>query len=55
MPFAFPFAGSSGFCTAASFAGRSELSHTSDEHVEAAEVVRAVDVYAAITRHYFAR
>ena len=34
--------------------GRSELSHTPDEHVEAAEVVRAVDVYNAIIRRYFA-
>ena len=35
--------------------GRSELSHTPDEHVDAAEVVRAVDVYRAIITHYFAR
>ncbi len=34
--------------------GRSELSHTPDEHVEAAEVERAVDVYAAIATAYFA-
>ena len=33
--------------------GRSELSHTPDEHVEAAEVERAVGVYASIARHYF--
>ena len=33
--------------------GRSELSHTSREHVEAAEVERAVEVYAAIARAYF--
>ena len=35
--------------------GRSELSHTADEHVEAAEVEAAVDVYAAVARAYFAR
>ena len=35
--------------------GRSELSHTPDEHVEAAEVVRAVGVYASIVQHYFSR
>ena len=35
--------------------GRSELSHTAEEHVEAAEVEAAVDVYAAIARAYFAR
>ena len=33
--------------------GRSELSHTADEHVEAAEVEAAVEVYAAIARRYF--
>ena len=33
--------------------GRSELSHTPDEHVEAAEVERAVEVYTSIARHYF--
>ena len=33
--------------------GRSELSHTPDEHVEAAEVERAVAVYAAIATAYF--
>ena len=35
--------------------GRSELSHTPDEHVSAAEVVRAVEVYTRIITHYFAR
>ena len=35
--------------------GRSELSHTADEHVEAAEVEAAVEVYAAIARAYFER
>jgi acetylornithine deacetylase len=34
--------------------GRSELSHTADEHVEAAEVRRAVAVYEAVARHHFA-
>jgi acetylornithine deacetylase len=33
--------------------GRSELSHTPDEHVEVAEVERAVEVYAAIAQAYF--
>ena len=33
--------------------GRSELSHTPDEHVDAAEVERAVEVYAAIATAYF--
>ena len=33
--------------------GRSELSHTPEEHIEAAEVERAVEVYAAIVRAYF--
>ncbi len=35
--------------------GRSELSHTADEHVEIDQLVRAVDVYKAVIRHYFAR
>jgi acetylornithine deacetylase len=35
--------------------GRSELSHTPDEHVEAAEVVRAVGVYTSTIQRYFAR
>ena len=34
--------------------GRSELSHTPDEHVEAAEVERAVAVYASTATAYFA-
>ena len=33
--------------------GRSELSHTPEEHVEAAEVEAAVEVYAAVARAYF--
>jgi acetylornithine deacetylase len=33
--------------------GRSQLSHTADEHVEAAEIERAVAVYQAVARHYF--
>lgn len=33
--------------------GRSELSHTADEHVEIDQVVRAVDVYSAVARAYF--
>ncbi len=33
--------------------GRSELSHTADEHVEIDQLVRAVDVYEAIARRYF--
>ena len=33
--------------------GRSELSHTADEHVEAADVEAAVGVYAAVARRYF--
>ncbi len=33
--------------------GRSELSHTAEEHVEAAELVRAVEVYKGIVRTYF--
>ncbi|HLA64671.1 MAG TPA: M20/M25/M40 family metallo-hydrolase [Rhodothermales bacterium] len=33
--------------------GRSELSHTADEHVEAAEVVRGVEVYKRVVRAYF--
>ncbi|MEM8599278.1 MAG: acetylglutamate kinase [Bacteroidota bacterium] len=33
--------------------GRSELSHTPEEHVEAAEVERAVEVYRAIVAAYF--
>lgn len=33
--------------------GRSELSHTPDEHVEAAAVERAVEVYASIAHRYF--
>ncbi len=35
--------------------GRSELSHTADEHVEIDQLVRAVDVYTRLIRHYFAR
>lgn len=35
--------------------GRSELSHTADEHVEVDQLVRAVKVYKAVIRHYFAR
>lgn len=35
--------------------GRSELSHTPDEHVDAAELVRAVEVYTRILTRYFAR
>lgn len=35
--------------------GRSELSHTADEHVEIGQLTRAVDVYSQIIRHYFAR
>ncbi len=34
--------------------GPSERSHTPDEHIEVAEVVRAVKVYKAIIRAYFA-
>lgn len=33
--------------------GRSELSHTADEHVEVAQLTAAVDVYAEIARRYF--
>ena len=33
--------------------GRSELSHTPDEHVEVAQLDAAVEVYAAIARRYF--
>jgi acetylornithine deacetylase len=33
--------------------GRSELSHTPDEHVDAAEVERAVEVYSGIATAYF--
>ena len=33
--------------------GRSELSHTPDEHVEVDQLERAVDVYAEIARRYF--
>ena len=33
--------------------GRSELSHTPDEHVEIAQIERAVEVYAAVARRYF--
>jgi len=33
--------------------GRSELSHTADEHVEVEQLERAVDVYAEIARRYF--
>ena len=33
--------------------GRSELSHTADEHVEIAQLTRAVDVYAETARRYF--
>ncbi|MEM8556700.1 MAG: acetylglutamate kinase [Bacteroidota bacterium] len=35
--------------------GRSELSHTPQEHVEAVEVERAVEVYRAIVEAYFER
>lgn len=35
--------------------GRSELSHTADEHVEIGQLTRAVDVYSQIIRRYFAR
>lgn len=35
--------------------GRSELSHTADEHVEAAEVEQAVAVYRSLVQHFFAR
>jgi acetylornithine deacetylase len=35
--------------------GRSELSHTADEHVEIAQLTRAVDIYTHLIRHYFAR
>ena len=35
--------------------GRSELSHTADEHVEIDQLTRAVEVYRQIIRHYFAR
>ncbi|MEP0545666.1 MAG: M20/M25/M40 family metallo-hydrolase [Rhodothermales bacterium] len=35
--------------------GRSELSHTAEEHVEIAQLTRAVEVYRQIIRHYFAR
>ena len=34
--------------------GRSELSHTADEHVEIDQLERAVEVYAEIARRYFA-
>jgi acetylornithine deacetylase len=34
--------------------GRSELSHTPDEHVEIDQLERAVEVYAEIARRYFA-
>ena len=33
--------------------GRSELSHTADEHVEIDQLTRAVDIYEAIARRYF--
>ena len=33
--------------------GRSELSHTADEHVEVDQLRRAVEVYKAITTHFF--
>ena len=33
--------------------GRSELSHTADEHVEVDQLTRAVDVYAEVARRYF--
>ena len=33
--------------------GRSELSHTADEHVEIDQLTRAVEVYAEIARQYF--
>ena len=33
--------------------GRSELSHTADEHVEIDQLTRAVDVYAEVARRYF--
>ena len=35
--------------------GRSELSHTAAEHVEIAQLTRAVDVYTHLIRHYFDR
>ena len=35
--------------------GRSELSHTADEHVEIDQLTRAVEAYRQIIRHYFAR
>ena len=35
--------------------GRSELSHTADEHVEVEQLTHAVDVYTRLIRHYFAR
>jgi acetylornithine deacetylase len=34
--------------------GRSELSHTPEEHVEVEQVERAVEVYAAVAQRYFA-
>ncbi|MEM1115182.1 MAG: M20/M25/M40 family metallo-hydrolase [Bacteroidota bacterium] len=34
--------------------GRSELSHTADEHVEVEQLERAVEVYAEAARRYFA-
>lgn len=34
--------------------GRSELSHTSSEHVEVSQIEAAVEVYAAVARQYFA-
>ncbi len=33
--------------------GRSELSHTADEHVEIEQILRAVDVYAGVAQHYW--
>jgi acetylornithine deacetylase len=33
--------------------GRSELSHTADEHVDVHEVVAAAELYASIIRHHF--
>ena len=35
--------------------GRSELSHTAEEHVEVDQLERAVEVYRHIIRHYFDR
>lgn len=35
--------------------GRSELSHTPEEHVEVEQLTRAVEVYKRLIRHYFSR